>query len=197
MKFNPNVHHRHSTRLREWDYSWPWWYYVTICAYERRCIFGEVINDKMRLNDIGEIVREEWMKTPTIRPEIELDGFVVMPNHVHGIIIINDTVGATGPVARRGNYNKQERATRRVAPTKRLVSGSLGAIIGQFKSKAAKRINAMRGAPDETVWQRGYHDHIVRNEADLHRIRTYIEYNPLQWSIDEENPKDKKSMPTC
>ena len=85
MTYNPEIHHRRSTRLREWDYSWPWWYYVTIFTHGRECLFGEVVNDEMKLNDVGKITQEEWMKTPSIRPEIELDDFVIMPNHMHGI----------------------------------------------------------------------------------------------------------------
>ncbi len=189
MKYNPNTHHRLSTRLREWDYSWPWWYYVTICTYDRRCLFGKIVDNMVELSEIGEIVREEWMRTPAIRPEIELDDFVVMPNHIHGIIIIGTSVGATGPVAHKKEQdNSVNRATHQVAPTKTLVSGSLGAVVGQFKSKSAKRINVMRGREGVSVWQRGFHDHIIRNDADLHRIRTYIANNPLQWALDEENP---------
>ncbi len=189
MPYNSQVHHRRSTRLRDWDYALPWWYYVTICTHERQCIFGTVVNDEMQLNDIGKIVHEEWTNTPTIRPEIELDEFVVMPNHVHGIVIIGESVGATGSVARKGKQGSSIiRATQRVAPTKTLVSGSLGAVIGQFKSKAAKRINVIRETQGVSVWQRSFHDHIIRNDADLHRIRTYIANNPVQWAIDEERP---------
>lgn len=196
-------HRRKSTRLQTWDYSWPWWYYVTICTHGHECIFGNVVGGTMTLNNIGEIVREEWMKTPSIRPEVGLDDFVIMPNHVHGIIIITESVGATGSVAREGKTNHceaavssiaqkevrtaQPRATQRVAPTKGLVAGSLGAIIGQFKSKTARRINALRETRGAPVWQRNYHDHIIRNEVDLFRIRTYIANNPMQWGLDDEN----------
>ncbi len=90
-----------------------------------------------------------------------------------------------------GLLNEPVGATRRVAPTKEtLVSGSLGAIIGQFKSKSAKRINEMRKMKGQPVWQRGFHDHIIRNEADLARIREYIRNNPLQWALDEEKPNN-------
>jgi len=175
MSYDPAQHHRRSIRLKEHDYSWPAWYFVTICSHNRDCIFGEVINNNMGLNTVGKIVEEEWLRTPIIRPGVELDDYVVMPNHLHGIIIIGHSVGAT----------------RRVAPTNegnRVTSYSLGSIIGQFKSVSAKRINKIRGTSGVSMWQRNYYDHIIRNENDLHHIRTYITDNPIQWTIDEENP---------
>ncbi len=178
------VHNRRSVRLESWDYSWPWWYFATVVVKNRRCLFGEIIDDKMHLNETGKIIEEEWLKTPSIRPNVELDAYVIMPNHLHGIIIIGEAVGATRRVAQK----KPIRATLQVAPTQTLVSGSLGAIIGQFKSKAAKRINALQGTQGIHLWQRNYHDHIIRDEGDLHRTRTYIVNNPLQWALDDENP---------
>jgi REP element-mobilizing transposase RayT len=139
----------------------------------------------MRLNEYGEIVRTEWLQTAVVRPYVVLhpDELVVMPNHVHGIIWIVDAnaVGAT----RVG-------ATRRVAPTtsppRGPEAGSIGAIIGQFKSITAKRINALRDAPGAPVWQRDYYEHIIRDETSLRRIRAYIAANPQQWTLDGENP---------
>jgi REP element-mobilizing transposase RayT len=132
-----------------------------------------VIDNEVRLNAVGEIIDKEWRNTLIVRPGVELDQYVVMPNHLHGIIIIGESGGAT----------------RRVAPTKNskgLISGSLGAIIGQ--SVAAKRINALRQTPGIQVWQRDYYEHVIRSESDLHRIREYINRNPLHWALDEENP---------
>ena len=134
----------------------------------------------LALNDVGKIVEEEWLKTPTIRSNVALDDYVIMPNHLHGIVIINDVVGAT----------------RRVAPTKdktTLRPNSLGAIIGQFKSSVPKRLLSARLLEKGTLWQRNYYEHIIRNDSDLTRIRTYIANNPLQWAIDEENPNNTKS----
>jgi REP element-mobilizing transposase RayT len=157
-----------------------------------------VVGNEVRLNDLGKIVQEEWLKTPSIRPNIELDDYFIMPNHVHGILIIGERVGATRSlptrqvgVARNENEHRENpaRATLQVAPTKTLVSGSLGAIICQCKSKIARRINAVRSTSGAPVWQRNYYDHIIRNEADLHRIRRYIADNPMQWALDEENPE--------
>ena len=188
MKHEQEHRRRRSTRLRSWDYSWPWWYFVTIVVKDRHCLFGKIVDDEMRLNEFGRIVEEEWLKTPTVRSNVELDAFVIMPNHVHGIMIIGESVGATRRVAPK----KPMRATSQVAPTKTLVSGSLGAIIGQFKSKVAKRINTLWGTHGVPLWQRNYYDHIIRNDADLHRIRTYISNNALQWSMDEENPENAR-----
>ena len=167
---------------------------MTIVVKDRQSLLGEIVDDKVCLNQIGKIVEEEWLKTPFIRPNVELDDYVIMPSHLHGILIIGETVGATRGVAQNENKptSKSTRATFQVAPTKTLESGSLGAIIGQFKSKTAKRINALRGTPGIPVWQRNYYDHIIRNDADLHRIRTYIRNNPLKWALDEENPMNIK-----
>lgn len=174
MNYNPRIHHRRSTRLPDWDYSWAWWYYVTICSYKRECLFGEILGDIMELNDIGKIVNEEWLKTPSIRPELELDDYVIMPNHLHGIVIINDTKRV--PVGTHG------RASLHRAPR------SLGSFVAGFKSSATKRINTVRATARAPMWQERFHDHIIRNDADLARIRTYIANNPLRWVLDEENP---------
>jgi REP element-mobilizing transposase RayT len=173
-KYNSLYHHRKSIRLKEYDYTNPNWYYVTICTQDKKKIFGEVKNGKMILNKFGKIVEEEWVMTKEIRKNVDLDYYVVMPNHFHGIIINGannyDVVGAI----------------RRIAPTKEsttLPSGSLGAIIGQFKSKVTKRIR-FEGIP-EFKWQRNYYEHIIRNDYDLYNIRTYIQNNPLKWELDE------------
>jgi len=131
------------------------------------------------LNPLGEIVREEWLKTAEIRSNVKLheDEFVIMPNHVHGIIwIVNkNLVGAT----------------RRVAPTegsRTLVPNSIGAILAQFKSITAKRINALREPHGVAVWQRNYYERIVRNETELKYIWNYINTNPLHWQDDQLHP---------
>ncbi|MGD8307245.1 MAG: transposase, partial [Ignavibacteria bacterium] len=128
LGYNPKYHHRRSIRLKEFDYSTPWWYYITICTQNHKKLFGEIAKGKMILNDMGKIVEEEWIKTKEIRNNFDLDYYVIMPNHFHGILIIENSV---------------VRATRRVARTNKnqtLQAGSLGAIIGQFKSKVTKRI---------------------------------------------------------
>ncbi len=201
MRYDPKLHHRKSIRLPDWDYSWGWWYYVTMCTQGRECIFGIVISDEMRLNDVGEIVRDEWMKTPTIRPEVELDEYVIMPNHMHGIIIINDSsqshAGAIHESPRRevpqsewwqDRIHESPPRMRKIDERRQM---TLSKIIGRFKMNSAKQINLIRKTPGTPVWQRGFYEHIIRNDADLTRIRTYMANNPLQWAIDEENPTNK------
>jgi len=188
MKYDPQRHHRRSIRLRGYDYTRPGAYFVTIVTRRRECLLGEIVDGKMVLSEYGRIVAEEWERTALVRPYVRLDEFVVMPNHIHGIIWIvgDDAVGATRPVG----------ATRRVAPTGSTTggrptgprAGSLGAIIAQFKSAAAKRINQIRGTPGVPVWQRNYYEHIVRNERALNAIRQYIRNNPARWTDDRENP---------
>lgn len=187
MSYEPLKHHRRSIRLHGYDYASKGSYFITVCTHQRECLFGEIVDEKMRLNDFGEIVREEWLKTKGIRLNVDLDAFVVMPNHVHGIIMIRDqSVGATRRVDSR-------RGVSPYAPTEfRSPSNSIGAIIRGFKDASAKRINNVRGMPGHLVWQRNYYEHIIRNEDDLDRIQEYIQINPSNWMADEENPQSKR-----
>ncbi len=178
MPFDPNRHHRRSIRLKDYDYRNVGAYFITICAYKRECLFGEVVDLEMRLNEYGEIIQDEWLKTETVRPNIELDEFVMMPNHLHGILVLNDNTGVS---------HEKPGATHRVAPTGPQ-TGSVGAIVGQYKSIVTKRINKQRGTPGHPIWQRNYHEHIIRDEDELNRIRFYIANNPAQWDSDLENP---------
>ena len=170
--YDPEKHHRRSIRLRNYDYSRAGAYFITVCTDGRELLFGEVIDGEVELNELGRIAAEEWLKSARIRIEIELDAWVVMPNHVHGIVIITDG---------------RCRGDRLVAP-----SGprprSLGAMMAGFKSAVTKRINTMRGTPGASVWQRNYYEHVIRNESALDRIRQYIADNPARWSEDPENP---------
>jgi REP element-mobilizing transposase RayT len=178
MTYDPKIHHRRSIRLKGYDYTSPGAYFVTVCVEDGECMFGDVINGEMELNVYGQIVREEWLRTVELRTNVELDALVVMPNHVHGIImIVDDGVG---------------RGTARRAPTTeqfgRPVSGSLPTIVRAFKSGATKRINEHRATPGATVWQRNYYEHIIRNDADLDRLREYIATNPARWELDQLHP---------
>ena len=180
---DPQPHHRRSVRLKDYDYASVNGYFVTVCTHNRECLLGEVVDGKMRLSAYGEIAKDEWLKTASVRPNVVLDAFVVMPNHLHGIIIIfAKNVGATRRVALpEGQRNVLVR--RPTGPQ----SASIGAIVGQFKSIVTKRINERRGTPGLPVWQRNYHEHILR-DGELDRIREYIRNNPIQWEIDSENP---------
>ena len=167
---------RKSNRLSGYDYTQPGAYFVTICTHKMEYLFGIIKNGMMVENPLGEIVRKEWFRTREIRNQIELlqDEFVIMPNHIHGIIWIMD-VGATGSVARSKDFHGP-------------ASGSLGAIIGQFKSVTTKRINKYRGLSGKSIWQRSYYDHIIRNEEDYNAIRHYIQMNPQNWESDQILP---------
>ncbi len=181
MGIESRRHHRRSIRLKSYDYAQPGTYFVTVCTHRLGNLFGEVVDGKMILNVMGRIVEEEWRKTPKIRPYVKLDEYVIMPNHLHGIVMIVDdhpNVGATGPVAPTENLGRPK------GPQ----PGSLGAIIGQFKPAVTKRINRMRDTPGQSVWQRNYYEHIIRDERSLHRIQQYVDNNPQQWHLDSYNP---------
>ncbi len=173
---------RRSIRLKDYDYAQPGAYFITIVTHHREMLFGRVVDGEMALNAYGEIVREEWFRSAEIRAEIELfpDEFVVMPNHIHGIVWIVETgpVGATG----RSPLPPHDQPPR--GPTPR----SLGSFIAGFKSAVTKRINALRNTPGAPVWQRNYYEHIIRTERALDAIRRYIAANPLRWHLDRYNP---------
>jgi REP element-mobilizing transposase RayT len=165
---------RKRLRLPDYDYSEAGAYFVTLCTKDRTHVFGEILKGEMCLNPLGGIVHECWNDLPNHYAAIELDAFVVMPNHVHGIIFIVDPVGpiheSTLPKTTR------ERRTMLLSKT-----------IGRFKMNSAKRINEMRDTSGTPVWQRNYFEHIVRNDKSLNRIREYIAANPHRWQHDTEN----------
>lgn len=173
MKHDPEIHHRRSQRLAGYDYRQNGAYFVTLCTHARECLFGDVVDGTMELSPLGDIVLDGWLWTPVVRPDVSLDAYVIMPNHLHGIIVLH----------RHGQY-LGDVDLRPGSPPAGPMSGSLGAIINQVKSTSARRINRLRGLTGAPVWQRDYHDHIVRNESDLDRIRAYIEDNPARWRDD-------------
>ena len=200
---------RRSIRLRGWDYRRRGAYFVTLVTHNRQHLLGEVVDGEMVLSDLGRIVVEEWERTAEMRPYIRLDAFVVMPNHVHGIIWIVDDVPdggdphrCRGNDRRHGNDHCRRRGDLQVAPTTTTTtttetggrprgprSGSIGAIIAGFKSAATKRINPLRGTPGAPVWQRNYYERIIRDERELQATRRHILANPARWHLDRENPK--------
>jgi REP element-mobilizing transposase RayT len=189
MPYDPTQHHRHSIRLKGYDYSQNGAYFVTICTHDHSCLFGEVVEQEphtsmMRLNDNGRIVDEEWLQTAILRPYVELDMYVVMPNHFHGIIVILDEPdGARHAWARHAlPLRSAERAFGRPPPR------SLSSVIGGFKSAVARRVNLLRSTPGAPIWQRNYHEHVIRNLADLQRLREYVDANPARWLDDRYHP---------
>lgn len=155
---------RRSLRIPGYDYSLAGAYFLTICIHGRKYLLGEIIAEEMFLNDYGKIVVGCWNDMPNHYDNIELDDFVVMPNHVHGIIFL---VGAGLKPAPAGK------------PLTEIVRG--------FKTFSSRSINRIRHTPGVPVWQRGYYEHVIRNEESLNRIREYIITNPQRWELDREN----------
>ena len=177
MPFDAAIYRRRSIRLKEYDYAQPGAYFVTICTYRWVPLFGSVMDRMIALNPNGRAVEKEWLRTAKMRPEVHLDKYVVMPNHVHGIImIVHD--------GRRGTLQRAPTIERYGQP----VPSSLPTIIRGFKSAATKRINKDSGMPGEPLWQRNYYEHIIRDDRDLNRIRAYIHQNPARWHLDRYNP---------
>lgn len=143
-------------------------------------MFGDIRNDKVLPNKFGEIVRACWLELDSRYPLITHEAFVVMPNHVHGIIILDENAGSGSAVA-------YENSGGETPPLRKTVN--LSQIIGYFKYQSAKKINELRNMPGTPLWQRGFYDHVIRDEASLNRIREYIATNPLRWHLDRENPK--------
>jgi putative transposase len=177
---------RRSIRLPGYDYSAPGEYFITICAHERQCIFGEIVDHEMQLNEAGKIVWEEWQKTSVLRSNIELGAFVVMPNHIHAIIHILEEVDFVQPAI----PSSPRRGDRPVAPTNARGPSprSVGAIMAGFKSVVTTRINTLRQTPGMPVWQRNYYEHIISTEKEYLTIEAYIENNPANWMKDSLYP---------
>ena len=187
MKYDPARHHRQSIRLRGYDYTQAGAYFVTIVVRGRECLLGDVIGGEMRLNDYGRAVAAEWQKIPARFPHVTTDASIVMPNHLHGIIVIGDGVGAKLPPTHAMAYSKSLAGASPLRPTG-TTPGSLGAIMQNFKSTSTRQVNALRRTSGLPLWQRNYFERIIRDEQGLNRIRDYIINNPLKWTLDAENP---------
>lgn len=180
MKYNPEINHRKSIRIKKYDYAQSGFYFITICTLNRENLFGEINGSKMVLNHFGKIVEDCIKNIPKHFLNTDIDYFVVMPNHIHLVVIIDDH--------RHSAINCRDTACR--VPTESFgkpVAGSLPTIIRSLKSAITKQINIIRNMLGIPVWQRNYFEHIIRNEKELHKIRKYIEYNPLYWNQDEYN----------
>jgi len=196
-KYDPNIHHRRSIRVPSYDYSQDGWYFVTICTQNREDMFGEIAKDQMWLNNAGFMVKTWWQKVTGKFPSVQIDEYVVMPNHFHGIINI---VGATlcgrpdvdvadGKLAQTHNRLGQ---SHRIAPT-------LGVIVNWFKTMTTNEY--IWGVKEKDwmpfpgkLWQRNYYEHIIRDEDELNRFRQYIADNPANWQTDKENPNVRATL---
>jgi REP element-mobilizing transposase RayT len=200
MKYNPDIHHRRSIRLQGYDYSQNGAYYVTLCTQNRECLFGEIVNGEMILNEYGKMVEQCWNNLSNHYDNIELDAYVIMPNHFHGIILITDTVDNVGAIHELPLHELPLHESPLQLPLHESPIQSpqqrrkmlLPKIVGRFKMNSAKQINQMRNTPGISVWQRNYYEHIIRNDKSLENIRNYIINNPSEWYYDDYNPKKVK-----
>jgi len=212
VKYDPARHHRRSIRLKGYDYTQAGAYFITICTNNRECLFGEVVGGDMRLNDAGRMVESVWNAMPASYPDVTTDAWVVMPNHVHVIVILSgagtgacpygdatghpgDAVGAAPRGRPHGGPSPNAGQPQRVARTL-----SVPDVVHRFKTMTTKRyadgVKQSGWAPfSGRLWQRNYYEHIVRNEASLSRIRQYIADNPARWGFDRENPAATEPEP--
>ncbi len=163
MKYNHDLHHRRSIRLREYDYSQAGAYFITICTHDRSSIFGEIIDGQMIDNQLGDIVRSRWQKLSKCYQNVELDASILMPNHLHGIIVLHNT--------------PSEFAT----PISEIIRG--------FKTFSARQINKICDRKGIPLWQRNYYKRIIRTEYELTNVRNYIINNPTNWHTDTNHTK--------
>jgi len=175
MEHNPDLRNRRSVRLKEYDYSQPGAYFVTICTYDRNCFFGKVVNERLILSAVGSKARIFFRGIAEHFNNVALDEYIVMPNHLHGIIVIQD-VGVQNfePLQRHNAFQH-------------VIPKSLGSIIRAYKSTLTRWCRS--NGHGYFKWQRNYYEHIIRDEDDLNKIREYIQNNPLEWHLDIENPK--------
>ncbi|MBK9924396.1 MAG: transposase [Anaerolineales bacterium] len=198
-KYDPQKHHRRSIRLKEYDYASAGGYFVTIVAWRREYLFGEVVNGEMKLNKVGKIVEWAWLELPKRLSYVTLGAHMVMPNHFHGNLFIHENIGATrqGQTRTRPNEGPLQINTTAGIDGSPLPHGpqpaSLGAIIAQFKSRVTKRIWKIPEFKGTPIWQRNYYEHILRNHKDLQNKTEYINANPLLWDKDDENPINASS----
>ena len=207
-RYDPELHHRRSIRLRGYDYRDAGAYFVTIVTHDRESLFGEITDGQIRSNEIGQIVAAVWARLSDHFRNISSDEFVVMPNHVHGIIVVvhepdkrwdNACAGVHG----RGEAladappNRDTFVNANASPlhpsvrqpsARGTTPRSLNAVVQNFKSVTTRRIHKIAAYAERPIWQRDYYEHIIRDDADLQRLRAYIGSNPGNWNEDDENP---------
>ncbi|MGM0540497.1 MAG: transposase [Thermodesulfobacteriota bacterium] len=176
MPYDPEIHNRRSIRLTGYNYSQPGAYFVTLCTHNRSCLFGDIVDGKMIANALGRFASTCWDKIPSHNPHVTLDAFVIMPNHLHGVLYIDtqseENIGA----------NDYSFYTSRPTGT----SKTLGSILRGFKIGVTKWVR--QNTKIKNPWQRGFYEHIIRNEEDLDMVREYIMTNPKNWNKDKLHP---------
>ena len=183
MNENPKAYK--SVRLPCFAYNEPGAYFVTICTAGRACVLGAIENDTAHLTDVGEIVREELLRSFSIRKELMLDCHVIMPNHLHVVVIIGDADGAHYRAALRESASYDADLKR---GTRQRSARSISSFVAQFKAVSTKRVNELRRGSGERLWQPSFYEHVIRTDDDLNGIRVYVQSNPAQWALDRENP---------
>lgn len=187
MKYNPKIHNRRSIRLKDYDYSQPGAYFLTICTQNKLSLFGHIIDSEMRLNDAGRMVARWWGKLNCKFPNIQTDTFIIMPNHIHGIIIIrSEPVGADLCVC------PNNKGAHMGAPLQKIVQWFKTMTTNEYIAHVKN--DSWAPFPGR-LWQRNYYEHIIRNQESLNRIRQYITENPARWAVDRENPEAKSLEP--
>jgi putative transposase len=214
MKYDPEKHKRRSIRLKGYDYAQAGSYFITICTHQRQCLFGQVVEGQMQLNAIGLAVQARWQTLPQNFPNLILDTWVIMPNHIHGILCLD-------PNPRRGDaFGTESMRSPQISPPNASPSGSgtsitpppqisppnaspveassipprgtqshsIAAIVQNFKSISTRKINQLQNTPGQIIWQRNYHEHIIRDDNTQQLIRTYIRNNPAHWDLDQLHP---------
>ena len=176
-----------SVRLEQWDYSWPGYYFVTICVKGHECVFGEIIDGKMQLNELGKIAQRFLVEIPNHFKDIELSEFVVMPNHVHVIVVLKNRSPLLETLHATSLRKQENKHYSNISPK----PNSLPTIIRSYKSACTREINKIKPYFG-FHWQPKYYDHIIRNEKSLENITNYINLNPTHWKDDEMNPLNLK-----
>jgi putative transposase len=192
VRDQPSLPNRRSIRLRTFDYSQPSAYFLTICARENKSMFGRIIDGKMVSNALGRIVENCWREILIHFPNVELATHVIMPNHMHGIIVIRQTMTPRTTGDHGKSSAKDSRRAQHAVPLPTHgfgapVAGSIPTVVGAFKSSSAKQIRQVMRKPELQVWQRGYYEHVIRNDDDFRKARAYIRSNPARWAFDRES----------
>ncbi len=184
MSYNPEIHKRKSIRLKDYDYSKEGMYFITICTYNKEGLFGKIIDGKMILNNVGEIVKRELLKTNEIRKNVKINNWVIMPNHIHFLIEILGGFPSGKPL--QNNSLKNVGVLPLANPEKnqnKLKANTIGSIVNQIKSKVTKEVR--KETEIYSVWQRNYYENIIKNEEIYIKVSEYIENNPLKWEEDK------------
>ncbi len=180
---------RKSIRLENYNYSWAGYYFVTVVSHQRKNIFGKIGEGNVELFPAGMIVEEVRQEIPLHFPYVDVDAYVVMPNHFHGIIVIQDIVGDI--VEARHEVSRSPRQAEPLPPEPTKIQ-PIGTIVGSFKSAVTKRVHDSGLYLQEKIWQRNYYEHVIHDECDYQKVHEYIEANPINWSLDEENTELRK-----